>query len=94
MWSLNQINESIINKEVNKEPASKLIDKRFANVKDWKKLEKDSSKERTNRNNSNLVKKRNKRKEHNNNPIDQQYNNQSELMFKERSLFEDNSIIR
>ena len=25
---------AIINKEVNKEPASKLIDKRFANVKD------------------------------------------------------------
>ena len=44
------------NKEVNKEPASRLIDKRFANVKDWKKLEKDSSKERSNRNNCNLVK--------------------------------------
>ncbi len=76
LWSLIKAITAIINKEVNKEPASKLIDKRFANVKDWKKLEKDSSKESTNRNNSNLVKKRNKRKEHNNNPIDQQYNNQ------------------
>ena len=70
LWSLIKAITAIINKEVNKEPASKLIDKRFANVKDWKKLEKDSSKERTNRNNSNLVKKRYKRKEHNNNPID------------------------
>ena len=76
LWSQEIPSKAIINKEVNKEPASKLIDKRFANVKDWKKLEKDSSKERTNRKNSNLVKKRNKRKEHNNNPIDQPYNNQ------------------
>jgi hypothetical protein len=38
-WSLIKAITAIINKEVNKEPASKLIDKRFANVKDWKKLE-------------------------------------------------------
>jgi hypothetical protein len=76
LWFTIEPTAAIINKEVNKEPASKLIDKRFANVKDWKKLEKDSSKQRTNRKNSNLVKKRYKRKEHNNNPIDQQYNNQ------------------
>ena len=40
LWSLIKAITAIINKEVNKEPASKLIDKRFANVKDWKKLEK------------------------------------------------------
>ena len=45
------------NKIVNIHPANKLIDKRLAKVKDWKKLEKDSSKDNSNKNNSNLVKK-------------------------------------
>ncbi len=41
LWSLIKAITAIINKEVNKEPASKLIDKRFANVnKKWTKKNK------------------------------------------------------
>lgn len=44
------------NRNVNNEPAIKFIDKRFANVSDWNKLENDSSKNRMYRKNSTLVK--------------------------------------
>ena len=43
---------------INKQPESKLIDRRFDNVKDWKKLENDSNKQRTNKNISNRCKNR------------------------------------
>ena len=41
-------------KNVNKEPAIKFIDKRFANVRDWNKIENDSSNNRKYRKNSTL----------------------------------------
>jgi hypothetical protein len=44
-----QLKRNKDNKEVNKEPHSMLIDNRFDNVKDWKKLENDSSKQSINR---------------------------------------------
>ena len=68
---INKNNENLIpidNNSISKDPESKLIDKRFDKVKDWKKLENDSNKERINKNTSNGCKKRKKRKEHNNQP--------------------------
>ena len=50
-WKIN--NDS---REVNNEPARRLIDKRFAKVKDWKNIEKDSRRKSNNRNNCNLAK--------------------------------------
>lgn len=49
---------AIDDREINKEPAAILIDKRLDEVKDWKKLLKDSSKNKIIINNSNLVKNR------------------------------------
>ena len=57
LWSLIKAITAIINKEVNKEPASKLIDKRFANVNDWKNIEKNSNQKIITKNNWDLVKK-------------------------------------
>lgn len=39
-------------KLANKEPANKLIERRFARVKDWNNKENDSSKDNTTKNNS------------------------------------------
>jgi len=64
---------AIDNKEVNEEPDSRLIEIRFDKVKDWEKLEKDSGKESTNENNSNLTKKGWKRKGRNNIPKQAKY---------------------
>ena len=50
------INAATDNKLISKEPESRLIDKRFDNVKDWNKIEKDSSKERINKNTCNRCK--------------------------------------
>lgn len=50
------------NNSISKEPDKRLIDKRFDNVKDWKKLENNSSKEIIHKNISNRCKKRYERK--------------------------------
>ena len=66
---------AIDNKVVDKEPAGRLIDKRFAKVNDWEKEENNSSIKGNTTNISILVKKGYNGKEHNTNPKDQTYNN-------------------
>jgi hypothetical protein len=52
-----QLKRNKDNKEVNKEPHSMLIDNRFDNVKDWKRLENDSNIPKVNKNNCNVDRK-------------------------------------
>jgi len=62
-------------KNVNKEPAIKFIDKRFANVRDWNKIENDSSNNRKYRKNSTLVKNKYNKYEIKDNPDPNKCNN-------------------
>ena len=57
-WRMKKNRKLNVSIEVNKEPAIKLIDKRFDIVKDWKKLAKNSNKNNNTKNTSILVTKR------------------------------------
>jgi len=52
-----QLKRNKDNKEVNDEPHSMLIDNRFDNVKDWKRLENDSNIPKVNKNNNKVDRK-------------------------------------
>ena len=63
-----------LSKEVNKEPVNMLIDNRFDNVKDWKKVENNSSKLSINKKPSKEDRKINNQSEHINIPKHIKYN--------------------